>query len=222
MAFSSGLTAAYADFKLYCERVLQLQVAPIDLQWITKLVFNKQLDVIKFAYCLHTIKCENEGREVTAPGYCTGILDLEGSILRLLQYREDYWKGKTPLLHFLNNVDFDFLRPSPRAPTREQGTSTTNEFAVPQDVRQKPAEYSTRAAGRSRDAAHQSIQLHFEASPAESRVPNGAASISTNPKIRKRPSNIRREDQAMYVIPAKRKRMTSPSCSEEDSENWEA
>ena len=204
MAFSKGLSACFLDVRDYAERVLDLQIATIDLQWISKLVFNKQPDVVKFAYCLHTLKCETEGRQVTAPGYSVGILDLERTILKLLQFREDYWATKAPILHFLHNVEFEFLRPSPRAATREQGTSTSGVFAVPQDVRQRPEETS------------QAQRPHSQSAPVR-------AAISTNPKLRKRPSTIRREDQAMYVIPAKRMRTSSPTRSESESaEDWGA
>ena len=216
MAFSSGLSSCFLDIKNYSERVLELQIAPIDLQWISKLVFNKQPDVVKFAYCLHTLKCENEGRQVTAPGYSVGILDLEKTILRLLQFREDYWATKAPILHFLHNVDFEFLRPSPRVATREQGTSTSDVFAVPQDVRQRPEEYYTKAQGKRPEETSQAQRPHSQSTSVR-------AAISTNPKLRKRPSTIRREDQAMYVIPAKRMRTSSPTRSESESaEDWGA
>ena len=204
MAYSRGLSACFLDVRDYAERVLDLQIATIDLQWISKLVFNKQPDVVKFSYCLHTIKCETEHRQLTAPGYTVGILDLERTILKLLQFREDYWATKAPILHFLHNVEFEFLRPSPRAATREQSTGTSGVFAVPQDVRQRPEETS------------QDRRPHSQSAPAR-------ANISTNPQLRRRSSTKRREDQAMYVIPAKRMRTASPSRSESESaEDWGA
>ena len=204
MAYSKGLSACFLDVRHYAERVLDLQIATIDLQWISKLVFNKQPDVVKFSYCLHTIKCETEHRQLTAPGYTVGLLDLERTILKLLQFREDYWATKAPELHFLHNVEFEFLRPSPRPATREQSTGTSGSFAVPQDVRQRPEETS------------QAQRPHSQSAPVR-------AAISTNPKLRKRPSTIRREDQAMYVIPAKRMRTASPARSESESaEDWGA
>ena len=122
------------DIEEFCSVILNLPVAPIDLQWLTRAIFNRQDNVIKYTYCLHVLKCEKEGRTLTAPQYYAGIRNLEELIHRLLRYRDDYWKEMSDVMYFLRNVDLEWLQPTAyHQATQDWAKATDSEYATPQD-----------------------------------------------------------------------------------------
>ena len=152
MAFSPGLPACLADMEEYCAKVLGVRVEPIDMQWIARAVFNRLPILERYTYCLYALKCGGEGRPLSPPGYYKGIRYLSSMTSRLLKDRAAYWKRQARTLYFVQNISFGSLFCPPPASTRDQSTATGNEFAEPQDVRQRPGDDDSHGQGVDYDA----------------------------------------------------------------------
>ena len=208
MAFCRGLPAFRLDMKEFTERDLGLNLEEVDLQWITRAVYTRVNDVIKYTYCLHALKYEVEGRELTPPQYYKGIQSLRRIASNLLRERTMYWNRQARTLFFVQNISFGNLLYSPPPMTDNQSTGTEGAFAVPQDYRQRPAD---EGADRNQEANNTTTST---STAVESRY--------SHPKWRRKTS---RPDKKVYVVPAKRYRPPSSpdNLSQDDlEENWDA
>ena len=220
MAYSFALPLFLRDLQEYVNLILNIEVPDIDLQWAAKIIFNRQPEVVKYTYCLYAIKTENDGGTAPLPRYYRGILDLKDTLFSLLRHRQEYWHSKRHVLHFLENIELDFLRtgrPSTHAPTTtSQGTNTDNSFAEPQDIRQRamPGASPLKTGDNTRLISESPQSYVKHELPTDMKQEQEPAQF-THPKLRRKVARARRADRTIYVIPAKRRRVMSDSQEEQ-------